>query len=731
VQILIVADEANLDTIVTDEKREGQQEEETTEFFYGGENTLPAVISLMSRTNKFYYSLIDSTALSVALGHEPVRKAYAQMKKRGVKIKWITEITKDNLLSCKKAMSAEYGVEIRHVNCAKGNFAVTESEYFEAANPEGANAFQVLAVGAIKAFQNNRRCVFDILWNKAIPAEQRIEELQGEEPEITRIISGDNATTNAILDFILSAKEGWCDCGDKYMPSIAIEVPQIRYAIEEARRKGLRLMYITEIEKNNLKYCKRLAQLVELRHLSNVKVNFAVSKTHYMSATTLVNKDPVPEVIYSNVKTLVIQHQFTFETLWDRSIPAEQRIKELEEGLLPERTEVIHDSHLTENAYKQIINGAREEILLIFPTSNVFERSKKIGLIDALIRAAQRGVKVRIIANVDEESEIHNQSILNLKSHNILVNQLLTSKEEMQAATEVNAVIADNKTSLIIELIDDNKDDFAQAIGPAVLSTGKALASSYARFFNSLWLETSLSARVKEMERIQNEFVNTAAHEWRTPITPIIITLDTIDERTKREEPIVLTRKQLDIMMRSAKRLQNLAGNILIVSKIEAKGLTLFRETGDLNEWIREELSTSIDAIPRNTKIDIIFEPDRADSPMLIWADKSKVLEVISNLLRNAIRSCQNNGTIKVTSQTSKDGAFAIVSVIDDGKGIDARIMPQLFHKFSTLHTTGSTGLGLYICKSIVEAHRGTIKGENNISSKGATFTFTLPLMGV
>jgi signal transduction histidine kinase len=233
------------------------------------------------------------------------------------------------------------------------------------------------------------------------------------------------------------------------------------------------------------------------------------------------------------------------------------------------------------------------------------------------------------------------------------------------------------------------------------------------------------------MERIQNEFVNTAAHELRTPITPIIITLDTIDERTKREEPIVLTRKQLDIMMRSAKRLQNLAGNILIVSKIEAKGLTLFRETGDLNEWIREELSTSIDAIPRNTKIDIIFEPDRADSPMLIWADKSKVLEVISNLLRNAIRSCQNNGTIKVTSQTSKDGAFAIVSVIDDGKGIDARIMPQLFHKFSTLHTTGSTGLGLYICKSIVEAHRGTIKGENNISSKGATFTFTLPLMGV
>jgi len=134
----------------------------------------------------------------------------------------------------------------------------------------------------------------------------------------------------------------------------------------------------------------------------------------------------------------------------------------------------------------------------------------------------------------------------------------------------------------------------------------------------------------------------------------------------------------------------------------------------------------------KDSNIKLLYEPN---DHLILEADKGRVTQVISNLLNNAIKfTNQDSGTISIATtiqqmQNSNDNdKKVLVSIKDDGTGIDPEILPRLFTKFATKSETG-TGLGLYICKSIIEAHGGRIWAENNANNKGATFYFTLPIV--
>ena len=107
---------------------------------------------------------------------------------------------------------------------------------------------------------------------------------------------------------------------------------------------------------------------------------------------------------------------------------------------------------------------------------------------------------------------------------------------------------------------------------------------------------------------------------------------------------------------------------------------------------------------------------------MLAYADKGRIYQVIYNLLANSVKFTQE-GYIRLAVE--KNSHDIVVSVTDTGKGIDSDIMTRLFTKFSTKSETG-TGLGLFICKSIIEAHGGKIWAKNNLDGKGSTFGFTI-----
>jgi signal transduction histidine kinase len=228
-------------------------------------------------------------------------------------------------------------------------------------------------------------------------------------------------------------------------------------------------------------------------------------------------------------------------------------------------------------------------------------------------------------------------------------------------------------------------------------------------------------------DRLQREFINIAAHELRTPIQPLLGIADVLNAQfSGGKEKIEVSRAEVDMIIRNAQRLEKLSSDILEASRIEGKDLKLNKEVFDLNEKIRQVVEDIRPFIESNRKITIDYSPlPEREAAVMVEADKSRIFQVVSNLLRNAIKFTPE-GTIKI-SLTKRDN-MEEVSVKDSGIGIDSEIMPKMFERFTSKSEQG-TGLGLFISKSIVTAHGGKIWGENNVDGRGATFYFTLPAL--
>lgn len=225
--------------------------------------------------------------------------------------------------------------------------------------------------------------------------------------------------------------------------------------------------------------------------------------------------------------------------------------------------------------------------------------------------------------------------------------------------------------------------------------------------------------QLKVHDKMQKEFINIAAHELRTPTQAIL----GFSELMQQQEDLGELKAATAAIFRNANRLQRLTDDILDVTRIESQSLKLDKEKWDLNEKIELAIEDTKSRMLNGNSTQIIFE--RTEQGILVYADKTRVSQVVSNLLTNALKFTKK-GTITVRAEKGKDG-LAVVSVKDEGSGIHLDIMPRLFTKFVSNSQTG-TGLGLYISKSIVEAHGGSIKAQNNPDGKGATFSFTLPL---
>ena len=214
---------------------------------------------------------------------------------------------------------------------------------------------------------------------------------------------------------------------------------------------------------------------------------------------------------------------------------------------------------------------------------------------------------------------------------------------------------------------------------------------------------------------MQTEFINIAAHELRTPIMPILVNIELLEDQLGKDNP------EIKIITRNAKRLQHLTENILSVARLESKSFTLKTEVFNLNDIIAAVIKDESVQLS-NDNIDIVHETDAED--IQVDADRDRIAQVIYNLLHNAIKFT-DVGRIVITSKHTKDSVE--VNVIDNGKGIDPKIIPILFSKFVTKSDKG-TGLGLYICKGIIEAHGGKIWAENMLEKQhGAKFCFSLP----
>ncbi len=233
--------------------------------------------------------------------------------------------------------------------------------------------------------------------------------------------------------------------------------------------------------------------------------------------------------------------------------------------------------------------------------------------------------------------------------------------------------------------------------------------------------------QLKEKDRMKDEFINLAAHELRTPVLPIILTAEELAEEIDGDR----TKDKIERILRNAGRLQKLTKDILDVSKIESNSLKLQKEKTDIKNLVSDIVQDVSLKIQDGQDIKIICESALPAGIHEVLIDRGRISEVLVNLLDNAI-NFTDKGTISVRleQETKQSRDFIQIKVTDTGRGIDESIKDRLFQKFVTKSDRAKgTGLGLYLCKGIVEAHGGRIGAENNKDGKGgATFTVELPI---
>jgi two-component system, OmpR family, sensor histidine kinase VicK len=551
--------------------------------------------------------------------------------------------------------------------------------------------------------------------------------------EKTEVMYGSENTTKIILEFLSRANKNLDIYADHTWPSVSMEIDVFKRAMQDIKKRGAKSRYIVEITKDNILYCKELMKIDDLRHLDGIKGNFAINEIEYIASATMQQSQLLQQVIYSNVKAVLEQHQYLFETLWNKSTPAEQKIKEIEEGIDYGNTEVIKIPIRTKELFINLVKNVKKEILLLLPTTNAFLREERMGLIHSLNDASkERSVNVRILTPINE---IITKILQDLKiddKKNFSVEPFEFTSGEINVNT-VTILVVDRKESLVIEKKDDSKMDILDAIGLATYSTSKPTIVSYINIFESLSKQVNLYNQLKVHGKMQEEFINIASHELRTPTQAILAYSDLLQHHPEKRDEMIQAIK------RNATRLQKLTEDILDATKIESNTLHLHKEIFDLTDLLSITINDYKNNIENNDtdgngKIRLLYA-DINKEPLFVEADYPRIVQALSNILNNAVKFTKEGkvegggGNVYITAEKKKtgDGQQVTIRIKDTGQGVDNEILPRLFTKFATKSTNG-TGLGLFICKSIIEAHGGTIWAENNKDGKGATFAFTLPL---
>jgi signal transduction histidine kinase len=421
-----------------------------------------------------------------------------------------------------------------------------------------------------------------------------------------------------------------------------------------------------------------------------------------------------------------------------------------------ERTEVIQNRKKVQRLFIEIVKSADHEILLMFPTVNSFLREQRLGVIPLLkYGTAERGVNIKILTPVNHDVQKIVQGIVeeiggqSQTQKNFEVRAVDVTYEASTVNT-VTIIIVDKKASLVIEKLDDSKENFIDAIGSATYSNSKPTVSSYISIFEGLWNQTKLYEELKKHNRMQQEFINIAAHELRTPAQSLLGYAQLAKSNPHYVEKQV--ESFIDVIYRNSFRIHKLTKDILDITRIESQTLNLNKTKFNLKDLVISEIENAqTKLVLRNissNKVEVAYksvkdiagkEAANHSDNIFVQADRDRIIQVISNLLDNAIKFTPEGFVSVVISgpkeykegQEKDNQKEVVVSVEDTGSGIDPEIFTKLFTKFTSKSFSG-TGLGLYISKSIIEAHGGKIWAKNNGQGKsGATFCFSLPATSI
>ncbi|MFL6431422.1 MAG: hypothetical protein ACJ71X_08190, partial [Nitrososphaeraceae archaeon] len=476
-----------------------------SEILYGVNDAVGRGVYFMSNVKKRMDIYFDYSAPSIVVEVQEYRNGYIDIRKRGGKIRAFTEITKDNINYCKELMKLVD--ELRHLNGVKGGLAVSETEYMATTVLEEAKPLTQVIFSSVKEVVEQGQYIFDTLWNTAIPAEQKIREIEeGVMPIRTRLLENQDEIikeikrkNNAATNLSICTGFGGMQMSYKYLfDSYKNVVDTYKKKVKE----GSGLRWITNIDRSSLDLVKKFLQAgISIRHIKNMPpLSFGVSDKEVALTIEKMEGGKISQnFLISNERLYVNHFNSLFEELWKDGIDALERIKGIEQGIDLEDIEVIPSSAKAHDKYLNIVKSASEEILLIFPTTSAFIRQEKIGVIQLAEEAAkERNVIVRILVPANSLIE---QIIARLIQH--YANHIGVRYIEQMLNAKATILVVDRRESLVIELKDDTKATFAEAVGLSTYSNTKAGVLSYVAIFENLWIQSDLYEQLKRHDKMQ------------------------------------------------------------------------------------------------------------------------------------------------------------------------------------------------------------------------------------
>ena len=631
----------------------------------------------------------------------------------GLRVRCLTEITKETEDVIKKLSKI---VDIRHFDGVTGNFAISDNEeYVGPLVTEDGRLGQLIYSNA-KPLYEQHRYLFDVLWERAVPAKARFAELSGAAPVVqTRLMEGETDILRSMKKVIEASDElvGCTTIGA--LETLLDELPDALAGVVKRRKsEGGGIRWVTSINVKDAEIVEKCLRMgIHVRHTSRLPpLSFECSRDSLVASIQAREEAlSMQNVLTSNEPAYVTHFRLVFEEIWKNGVDGRKWLDDIRRGLENSSVEIIENAHeAMKVAWTMVESGT--EVLMMFATPNAFLRQIKDEAFERLkaIRGPATEAKVKLLIPDDERIT----PIIETLGGGLPSVEFRLMNKSLK--TKISILIVDRTKTMVFETKDDSKEDLYEALGVATYTESRSLAESYATIFEGLWKQTELYEQLEVHDKMQRDFVNIAAHELRTPVQAIINYAELAKTfKESREE-------YYDKLLKSVLRLHRLTEDILDAARIESRTLRLNKEVFLLNEVLRSSLDDQRRAAAKKHLKLHLGQPE----PIYVFGDKSRVTQVLGNLLNNSIKFT-DEGNVTLSGRVDKRAGKVVISVSDTGMGIDRDLLPHLFARFMAKSQSG-TGLGLFISKNIIEEHGGRIWVESSEPGKGSTIMFELPI---